>query len=82
MKQSIRKQKLGLNTIEEEKSITLSITEQLRTADNLSGQIYFINDEINISPPVQPPVHFLLTLTGNLDCNISEQTSLTGELEL
>ena len=33
----------------EEKSITLSITIQFIT-DNLSGQICFINDEINISP--------------------------------
>ena len=34
----------------EEESITLSITIQFITADNLSGQICFINDEINISP--------------------------------
>ena len=50
--ETVNKETKGLSQYNgEEQSITLSITELFITADNLSGQICFINDEINISPP-------------------------------
>ena len=49
--ETVNKETKGLSQYNgEEQSITLSITELFITADNLSGQICFINEQINISP--------------------------------